>query len=320
MGKYILRRLIIVIPMLFAISLVTFVVSNLAPGDPVTAMVDPSTMAGLPKDYFEKRLKELGLDKPMPVRYVIWLGQVVQGNLGYSYINGIPVVERIGIRVLPTLELAGAALLIGTVSGTILGVIAALRQYSLYDYVLTFLSLFGIAIPAFFFALVALYLFSYKIELFPAFGMTNADHGFSLIDNLYHLALPAAILSIELMAGTARYARTAMLEVLHSDYMKTARAKGLSEYVVIGRHAFRNALLPLITITTLRLPFLFGGAIVIEFMFAWPGMGRLAIRSIEARDYMTLMGLTLVVAVVVLASNLLSDILHALTDPRIRTG
>jgi peptide/nickel transport system permease protein len=320
MGKYILRRLIIVIPMLFAISLVTFVVSNLAPGDPVTAMVDPSTMAGLPKDYFEKRLKELGLDKPMPVRYVIWLGQVVQGNLGYSYINGIPVVERIGIRVLPTLELAGAALLIGTVSGTILGVIAALRQYSLYDYVLTFLSLFGIAIPAFFFALVALYLFSYKIELFPAFGMTNADHGFSLIDNLYHLAMPAAILSIELMAGTARYARTAMLEVLHSDYMKTARAKGLSEYVVIGRHAFRNALLPLITITTLRLPFLFGGAIVIEFMFAWPGMGRLAIRSIEARDYMTLMGLTLVVAVVVLASNLLSDILHALTDPRIRTG
>jgi len=283
-------------------------------------MVDPSTMAGLPKDYFEKRLKELGLDKPMPVRYVIWLGQVVQGNLGYSYINGIPVVERIGIRVLPTLELAGAALLIGTVSGTILGVIAALRQYSLYDYVLTFLSLFGIAIPAFFFALVALYLFSYKIELFPAFGMTNADHGFSLIDNLYHLAMPAAILSIELMAGTARYARTAMLEVLHSDYMKTARAKGLSEYVVIGRHAFRNALLPLITITTLRLPFLFGGAIVIEFMFAWPGMGRLAIRSIEARDYMTLMGLTLVVAVVVLASNLLSDILHALTDPRIRTG
>lgn len=320
MGKYILRRALIAIPMVFAISLVTFVVSNLAPGDPVSAMVDPSSMAGLPKDYFEKRLKELGLDKPMPVRFVIWLGQVVRGNLGYSYINGIPVIERIGIRVLPTLELAGTALLIGTVVGTILGVIAALRQYSLYDYVLTFLSLFGIAIPTFFFALVALYLFSYQIELFPAFGMTNAEHGFSWIDNLYHLVMPATILSIDLMAGTARYARTAMLEVLHSDYMKTARAKGLAEYVVINRHAFRNALLPLITITSLRLPFLFGGAIIIEFMFAWPGMGRLAIRSIEARDYMTLMGLTLVVAVVVLISNLLSDILYALTDPRIRTG
>ena len=319
MGKYILRRLIIAVPMCFFISLITFLVANLAPGDPVSAMVDPSTMAGLPDDYFELRLKELGLDKPMYVRFFIWLGQVVQGNLGYSYINGIPVIERIGIRVLPTLELAGAALIIGTVGGTFFGVVAALKQYSVYDYVLSFFSLFGIAIPTFFFALVALYFVSYQIELFPAFGMTNADHGFSIIDNLYHLILPASILSIDLMAGTARYARTAMLEVLHSDYMKTARAKGLSEYVVLGRHAFRNALLPLITITTLRLPFLFGGAIVIEFMFAWPGMGRLAIRSIEARDYMTLMGLTLIVGITVLASNLLADILYALTDPRIRT-
>lgn len=320
MGKYILTRLVIAIPMVFAITLVTFVVSNLAPGDPVSAMVDPNAIAVLPKGYFEQRAKQLGLDKPMPVRYVLWLGQLVQGNLGYSYLNGLPVAKRIGIRVLPTLELAGAALLIGTVLGTVFGVVAALRQYSIYDYVLTFLSLFGIAIPSFFFALIALYLLSYKLEIFPAYGMSNAEDGFSLLDNLYHLVLPASILSIELMAGTARYARTAMLEVLHSDYVSTARAKGLSEFVVVGRHAFRNALLPLITITSLRLPFLFGGAIIIEFMFAWPGMGRLAIRSIEARDYMTLMGLTLVVAVTVLVSNLLADILYAYTDPRIRTG
>jgi len=319
MGKYILARAVIAIPMVFAISLVTFVVSNLAPGDPVTAMVDPNTIAVMPKGYLEQRRQQLGLDKPMSVRYVLWLGQLVRGNLGYSYFNGISVAERIRIRALPTLELAGAALVIGTVLGVVFGVVAALRQYSIYDYVLTFLSLFGLAIPSFFFALIALYLLSYKIELFPAWGMSSTDE-FSLLDNLYHLVLPASILSIELMAGTARYARTAMLEVLDSDYMNTARAKGLSEFVVVGRHAFRNALLPLITVTSLRLPFLFGGAIIIEFMFAWPGMGRLAISAIEARDYSVLMGLTFVVAVVVLISNLLADVLYACTDPRIRTG
>jgi len=319
MGKYILARAVIAIPMVFAISLVTFVVSNLAPGDPVTAMVDPNTIAVMPKGYLEQRRQQLGLDKPMSVRYVLWLGQLVRGNLGYSYFNGISVAERIRIRALPTLELAGAALVIGTVLGVVFGVVAALRQYSIYDYVLTFLSLFGLAIPSFFFALIALYLLSYKIELFPAWGMSSTDE-FSLLDNLYHLVLPASILSIELMAGTARYARTAMLEVLDSDYMNTARAKGLSEFVVVGRHAFRNALLPLITVTSLRLPFLFGGAIIIEFMFAWPGMGRLAISAIEARDYPVLMGLTFVVAVVVLISNLLADVLYACTDPRIRTG
>jgi len=319
MGKYILARAVIAIPMVFAISLVTFVVSNLAPGDPVTAMVDPNTIAVMPKGYLEQRRQQLGLDKPISVRYVLWLGQLVRGNLGYSYFNGISVAERIRIRALPTLELAGAALVIGTVLGVVFGVVAALRQYSIYDYVLTFLSLFGLAIPSFFFALIALYLLSYKIELFPAWGMSSTDE-FSLLDNLYHLVLPASILSIELMAGTARYARTAMLEVLDSDYMNTARAKGLSEFVVVGRHAFRNALLPLITVTSLRLPFLFGGAIIIEFMFAWPGMGRLAISAIEARDYSVLMGLTFVVAVVVLISNLLADVLYACTDPRIRTG
>jgi len=320
MGKFILARAVIAIPMVIAISLVTFVVSNMAPGDPVTAMVDPQAVAEMPPGYLEARTKQLGLDKPMPVRYVLWLRQLAQGNLGYSYFNGHPVAKRIAIRVLPTLELAGAALVIGTVLGVAFGVVAALRQYSIYDYVLTFLSLFGLAVPSFFFALIALYLLSYKIELFPAWGMSSRGEGLSLLDNLYHLVLPASILSIELMAGTARYARTAMLEVLHSDYVNTARAKGLSEFGVIGRHAFRNALLPLITVTSLRLPFLFGGAIIIEFMFAWPGMGRLAISSIEARDYPVLMGLTFIVAVAVLASNLLADVLYSFADPRIRTG
>lgn len=322
MGKYILGRLIITGPMIIAITVVTFLLANIAPGDPVGAMIDPMKMANNPtlaKDFFEIRRRQLGLDKPIPIRYVIWLGQMARGNFGYSLINGESVIKKIWIRVLPTLELAAAALLIGTVLGVTFGVFAALRQYSVYDYTLTFLSLFGIAIPVFFFALIALYLFSYRIELFPAFGMIGSAD-FQLIDNLHHLVMPAFILSIELMGGTTRYTRTAMLEVLHSDYVTTARAKGLTQFVVVSRHAFRNALIPLITITSLRLPFLFGGALIIEFMFGWPGMGRLSIDAIHDRDYPLLMGLTLIVALTVLMSNLLADILYAFTDPRIRTA
>jgi len=322
MGKYILGRLIITVPMVIAITVVTFLLANIAPGDPVGAMVDPMKMANNPtlsQDYFEIRRRQLGLDKPIPVRYFIWVGQMARGNFGYSLINGESVLKKISVRVLPTLELAGAALLIGTVFGVAFGVFAALRQYSIYDYTLTLLSLFGIAIPAFFFALIALYLFSYRIELFPAFGMIGSAD-FQWIDNLHHLVMPASILSIELMGGTTRYTRTAMLEVLHSDHVTTARAKGLSQFVVVSRHAFRNALIPLITITSLRLPFLFGGALIIEFMFGWPGMGRLSIDAIHDRDYPLLMGLTLVVALTVLGSNLLADILYAFTDPRIRTA
>jgi len=321
MGKYILGRLIITVPMIIAITVVTFVLANIAPGDTVGAMVNPMKMANNPtmaKEYFEIRRRQLGLDKPIPVRYVLWLGQMARGNFGYSLINGESVLEKVWVRVLPTLELAGAALLIGTVLGVAFGVVAALRQYGSLDCSLTFLSLFGIAIPVFFFALIALYLFSYRIELFPAFGMIGQAE-FEWMDNLYHLVMPAFILSIELMGGTTRYTRTAMLEVLHSDYVTTARAKGLSYYVVVSRHAFRNALIPLITITSLRLPFLFGGALIIEFMFGWPGMGRLSIDAINDRDYPVLMGLTFIVALTVLFSNLLADILYAFTDPRIRT-
>ena len=321
MGGYIVRRFLIAIPMVIGISVITFVLANLAPGDPITALMNPEEMAIMSDEFMEARRRQLGLDKPIPVRYVIWLGQIARGNFGFSFATGQPVLSSIGARFGPTLELTFTALFIGTVGGVILGVLAALRQYSAYDYALSFLSLIGLSIPVFFMALIGLFLLVFKLPLFPSHGMASElGVPFNLGDNLYHLALPASVLSIELLAVSTRFARTAMLEVLHSDFVTTARAKGLSEWQVVGRHAFRNAALPLITITSLRLPLLFSGALIIEQMFAWPGMGRLTVSAIYNTDYPVLMGLTFFIAVSVLASNLLADILYAVADPRIRTG
>ena len=307
--------------MIVAISAITYVLMDLAPGDPVTALIDPfSLQEGISQEYIDAQKRRYGLDKPMPVRYVIWLGQLVQGNFGYSFMTGQPVLFMIWQRLPATLELTFSALIIGTLGGVIFGVIAALRQYSVYDYALSFISLIGISIPTFFLALVALFLVVLKVPIFPSHGWTSELGTFSIWDNLYHLMLPASVLSIELLAVSTRFARTAMLEVLNSDYVTTARAKGLSEWKVIGRHAFRNALLPLITISTLRLPILFSGALVIEQMFAWPGMGLFTVRAIVNVDYPVLMGMTFFVALIVLLSNLLADILYAVADPRIRTA
>ena len=318
MKKYILRRIIISLPMLLGISIITFTFINLAPGDPISAMIDPEEFQGL--EDAQKMRESLGLDKPIPVRYVLWLREVLQGNFGFSYMSRRPVLDIITSRMLATLELTTTGLIIATVLGTVFGVIAALRQYSAYDYTLSIASLFGISIPTFFFALIALYIFSLKLHWIPSFGMYNASEGFTILGNLHHLIMPAFILSIDSMSGNTRYARTAMLEVMNADYVTTARAKGLTEYVVIARHAFRNALLPMITITTLRLPGLIGGAILIEVMFSWPGMGLLSIKSITNRDYPILMGLTFFSASLVLYANLLADILYAYADPRIRVS
>lgn len=315
MTIYILRRLLIFVPMLIAVSIMTYLFINLAPGDPVSAMIDPELMVGGASDALRERM---GLNQPVWIRYVLWLRELVTGNFGYSYGNGQPVLQLIGSRILPTMELTAVALIVSTLSGTLFGVLAALRQYSVYDYTLTVASLAGLSIPTFFFALIALYLFVGVWPIFPSFGMRSYGQPFSIWNNLYHLVLPATVLSIDSMASNSRYARTAMLEVMRADYVRTAQAKGLSQFKVVSRHAFRNALLPLITITTLRLPFLFGGAIIIEYMFAWPGMGQLSIQAVNARDYTVLMGLTFFVTFFVLSANLLADILYAYADPRIR--
>jgi len=316
MTRYILRRLVVSVPMLLAISVIAFTFINLAPGSPIDAMINPSV--GLTAEQEQHLREALGLNQPLPVRYVIWLGQAVQGNLGYSYNTHQPVLTRIGQRIGPTLELMGAALLVSTVVGTLLGIVAAVKVYSAWDYLLGGVSLLGFSVPSFFVALIVLDVFAGQLQILPAFGMSSGPGVISLQDNLYHLILPAAVLSLELMATLTRYTRSAMLEVIQADYVTTARAKGLAKLTVISRHAFRNALLPLITIVSLRLPVLVGGAIVVEAVFQWPGMGQLSVEAIQQRDYPVLMGLTIMISIIVLLANLIADVLYAYADPRIR--
>jgi peptide/nickel transport system permease protein len=320
MRAYILQRLVIMVPLAVGVTIINFAFFNLAPGDPLDRIYfsDIETAQSETPGQRERLRKLYGLDKPMPVRYLIWLRELAQGNLGRSMVYTRPVMELILERLPATLELTVTALVLSTVVGVLFGVVSALRQYSFLDYFLTAGALFGISIPTFFFGLIMLWVFALVIPIFPAFGMSSELGEFSLLDNLHHLALPALVLSLDGTAGTSRYTRTAMLEVLSADYVRTAQAKGLSELVVIGRHAFRNALVPLLTITTLHLPGLFGGVFVIETVFSWPGMGRMSLDAIHARDYPVLMGLTFIGATLVLLANLIADILYAYVDPRIR--
>lgn len=322
MWEYILRRVAIMVPLVLGVTIINFALFNLAPGDPLDRLYfsDLDTAQTYTEEQRE-RLRELyGLNKPLPVRYLIWLRELVQGNLGLSLVYTRPVLELVLERLPATLELTVTALVLGTVVGVLMGVVSALRQYSFLDYFVTSTALFGISIPTFFFGLIMLWVFALVIPIFPAFGMTSELGEFSLLDNLHHLALPALVLSLDGTAGTSRYTRTAMLEVLSADYVRTARAKGLSELVVIGGHAFRNALLPLLTITTLRLPGLFGGVFVIETVFSWPGMGQFGIDAVRNLDYQVLMGVTFFATILVILANLLADILYAVVDPRIRVS
>ncbi len=316
MSLYIARRMMVMLPMLIGITIVAFVFMNVAPGDPVTAMIDPQQGSG---GLDVQAVREaFGLDKPLPIRYAIWLREVVSGNIGYSYRTGQPVLRRIAERIPATLELTLTALAISTVVGCALGICASLKRYSIWDYGLTVLTLVWTSVPGYFIGLVALYVFALRVPILPSGGMVDPLGAGDALDNLKHLLLPSIVLSLEALAGTTRYTRTAMLDVLRDEFMTTARAKGLGPWAITIRHAFRNALLPVITITSLRIPLLLGGAVVIEAVFQWPGMGTLAIASIQQRDYPVLMGLTLIISSMVLASNLLADLLYAYADPRIR--
>ncbi|MEZ4862735.1 MAG: ABC transporter permease [Caldilineaceae bacterium] len=317
MTKYILRRLLLALPILLGITIIDFALINLAPGDPIDAMIDPTTAVGVGVQ--EQLREKMGLNQPLPVRYGIWLREMFSGNMGYSYVKNVPVAERIRARLGATLILTLSALLFSVLVGIPLGVLSALRQYSWLDYLMTFLAFAGISVPNFFLALAGIYLFSLKLGILPPFGMVSLRTELPyVVDLLYHLILPATILGLASTASLMRFARTSLLEVVGMDYITTARAKGLKEQIIVIGHALRNALIPLITILGLRLPGLFGGSVIIESIFNWPGIGQLAIESITDRDYPQIMGLLLISAVLILAANLLTDILYAYADPRIR--
>lgn len=314
MAKYILRRLLISIPVLFGVTVIAFFIMTLAPGDAVDMLVDPGLS---PQDVALKRAA-LGLDEPVIVQYGKWLGQLAQGNLGYSFNNRRPVTERIGERLGSTLLLAFSALFFSYLIAIPIGVLGAVRQYSTWDYIATIFSFLGVSVPSFFFGLLMIYLFALKLDWFPTGGTHTIGAAFSLMDRLSHLVLPMAVLSLQNTGVVMRYTRSSMLEVIHQDYIRAAKAKGLRERVVLFRHALRNALIPVITLAGLQFPFLLGGAIITEQIFNWPGMGRLAVEAITQRDYPTIMGINLLAAVMVIAGNLTADVFYGVVDPRIR--
>ncbi|MBM4408423.1 MAG: ABC transporter permease [Chloroflexi bacterium] len=320
MGTYIVRRILISIPVLFGITVLAFGALSLAPGDPLTSRIDPEILAQMSTEQVEAARRALGLDQPVPVRYVIWLGDVVQGDFGYSVVNKLPVTQEVLVRLGPTLILMTVALVVGTTAGILFGIVAAVRQYGVVDYLVTAFSTSFIAIPTFVTGLVLIYIFGAALKILPTTGMITLGKPFSLGDLAAHMVMPVVLLSIQLSAPLARYTRASMLEVLNTEYMTTSRSKGLRGRIVLLRHGFRNALIPIITIVGLTLPDLVAGAVITESLFGWPGMGQLAVKAATGRDAALMMGVILVVATGVLVSNLITDILYGVVDPRVRLG
>lgn len=317
MATYLFRRLIQAIPILFGISLVAFAIINLAPGSPVdrfqTGRVSHQTIQNLIHLY--------GLDQPLPVQYVKWITTFVQfwrvDAWGFSFVDGLPVTQKIFARVPSTLELMGTALAVTILFAIPIGILAAVRQYSWADKIITTFATIGYAMPSFWLGLLLLFVFAVELNWFPLFGKYTFGQEGQPLNLIWHLVLPVSSLAIQQIAGWSRYMRSSMLEVMHQDYIRTARAKGLPNSGVIYRHALRNALIPIITLLGLTIPSLLAGAAITETIFSWPGLGYLLVSSVNTRDYPVVLALTMMGGFMVIAGNLLADVLYAVVDPRI---
>ncbi|UUZ79122.1 ABC transporter permease [Paenibacillus sp. P26] len=314
MFSYIVRRLLIAVPVLFGVTIVNFIIINMAPGSPVDMLIDPNITAA----DIEAKKAALGLNQPLYVQYYYWMVNLLQGNLGFSFSSYQPVAHMIGERLGPTVLLMGLSILLGIAIAIPLGVMSATRQYSKLDYLATGGSFMGISIPHFFLALGLIYIFSLKLKWLPSGGMVTLGGEGGFTDRMLHLVLPVMVLGIGLAGKKIRYVRASVLEILGQDYLRTARAKGVREFLVVNKHALRNALIPIITVVGLEIPMLLGGAVITEQIFSWPGIGQLTMASIMSRDYPTLMGLNLLAATMVLAANLLTDVVYSIADPRIK--
>lgn len=311
MTRYIVRRVLLMLPLLLVVSLIVFTLIHSAPGDPAAFFVpegepDPKVREAVRRD--------LGLDQPLPIQYALWLRKAVVGDFGLSFRYQQPVMGLITERMPATFQLQGLAILLAIVISLPVGIISALRAGSVIDRTATVTTLFGLSMPEFWSALMLLLLFSLNLGWLPSTGM-GQDKEFP--QRATHYVLPALVLAFTYIAYYTRFAKTSMLEVIRQEYMTTARAKGLNESLVIVRHGLKNALIPLITIVGLSLPRLLGGSIIVESIFAWPGIGRLGLEAVLKRDYPVIMALTMVTTVVVLVLNLLIDIIYVIVDPRI---
>jgi peptide/nickel transport system permease protein len=328
MGAYVVRRLLLSIPLLFGILTLVFIFMHAAPGDPTAIYINPRVSP----EVIEQMRENLGLDQPLHIQYVRWMKSFMSGDFGVSLTQHRPVSAILVDRIPNTLILSGTALFLVFSIGIAIGIIQAVRQYSALDTTLTFGALFLYSMPSFWLALMLILIFAYKVHSiewwpvwlrFPASGMTSVDHdllGFwgQIGDRLHHLVLPSIALGVSSAASVSRYMRSSMLEVIRQDYIRTARAKGLPERSVILKHALKNALLPIITLLGLYLPFLFSGAVLVEYVFGWPGMGKTIVDAIFQRDYPVVMATTFIFAVFVVVANLIADVLYAFVDPRIR--
>jgi peptide/nickel transport system permease protein len=320
MKRYFLRRLLQSIPLLIVISLLTFGIVEIAPGDASVMYVDPER--GADPAYVEQVRESLGLNQPVYVRYLSWLGHTITGDLGYSMRTRRPVTLEVGDRLPNTLLLSGSALLLAFGLAIPIGVSSALYRYTLFDYVVSTLALVGISIPVFWTALLLIQIFAIQLNWLPASGMTSVRESYegprAVLDVIQHMILPTIVLSLAQIASWSRYQRSALLDVLDQDYIRTAYGKGLPPRRIMLVHALRNALIPMITLVGLSVPSIVTGAYITETIFSWPGIGRLGVTAVSGRDYPVIMAVTMLSALLIVFGNLLADLAYAWADPRIR--
>lgn len=316
MWRYAVRRLVQIIPLVLLISMLCFALMHTIPGGPA------GMLAGNPKVSPEDAARvraNFGLDQALPVQYAKWLGRVVfHGDFGHSFVTGEPVLSMIARRLPATIELMGSAFLIALLVGMSIGILSALRPHTPLDTFFTLATLVVISIPVFWSGLMAIMLFCVKWSLFPSAGMVTVGSTGSIADHLRHLVLPSTVLSLVFIASWSRYLRSALREVLEKDFIDVARAKGLSKTAVVLRHGVRNAAPPVLTVIALNLPLLFTGAIIVETLFAWPGMGRLFFEGLGRMDYSRLMAIVFITSILITVTNLIVDLIYAYLDPRIR--
>ena len=313
MGKYILKRILVAIPVLIGITILDYAFMCLA-GSPLEMLQGPRVS----ESALAAKEIAMGLDKPFYIQYLVWLKQLLNGNMGYSIKSFLPVKDMIMSHLGPTLLLMGASMIVSLLIAVPAGIYSAVNQYSKGDYAVVTLSFLGSSVPGFFLSLLLVFVFTVKLGWLPSSDMITLGTDGGVLDVMKHMVMPVTVLAVSLAGTNIRYIRSAVLEILQQDYLRTAKAKGIGRFLVINKHALRNALIPIVTVIGMQIPMLFGGQVIVEQIFSWPGLGLMTMSAITSRDYPVIMGVCLLSAIVVLVANLLTDIMYAVLNPTIK--